>query len=246
MARINEAWRILSHPGRRAEWDRAHSPVPAPHWSPTPAEPFRRPTATEVPPSPMDSGRVVIGVVAGVGLLVAVLMIGISAASQPPDERLRFTGADLSFAYPSDWRLSEGDGTDTSSHRVIAHLVTFAVEPEELCTSFANPCQLTGDAIPPGQASIVISAWEGGPPPVPDPVVSRPFGLDADTIIGGQPAAFEMQADDGTVTAWWQLSPPGFPDRWIEVRADIGGPELERAAMLAEVEAMLASVEFDP
>lgn len=251
MARINEAWRILADAGRRAQWDRAHSTVTAPHWAPAPApppaEPFRRPSsAPDVPPSPMDSGRVVIGVLAGVGLLLAVLMIGISAASQPADERLRFTSDELSFAYPPDWSLTPGDGTDAPGHRVVAHLVTFGVEPEQVCTSFAKPCELTGEALPPGQASIVISAWEGGTPPVPDPVVSRPYGLHADAIIGGQPAAFEMRpSEDGTLAAWWQLSPPGFPDRWIEIRADVSGPEIEEAEVLAEVGEMLGTIEFE-
>lgn len=249
MARINEAWRTLSDAGRRAQWDRSHSLAAARHWAPAPppSQPFRRPTAApDVPPSPMDSGRVVIGVLAGVGLLLAVLMIGISAASQPADERLRFTSGELSFAYPPDWSLTPGDATDPVGHRVLAHIVTFAVEPAQLCTSFARPCELTGDAIPPGHASIVISAWEGGTPPVPDPVVSRPFGLDADAIIDGQPAASEYRrAQDGTLVAWWQLSPPGFPDRWIEIRADISGPQREQDEMLSDVENMLSTAEFE-
>jgi hypothetical protein len=109
-----------------------------------------------------------------------------------------------------------------------------------MCTSFESPCQLEGAAIPSGEASILITAWERGTPPVPDPVVSRPFGLDADAIIGGKPAAFEIE--DGV--AWWQLSPPGFPDRWVEVRAEITGLQRERQDMLDDIAALLESLEF--
>ena len=71
-----------------------------------------------------------------------------------------------------------------------------------------------------------MTVWEGGSPPVPDPVTARPYGLDADRIIGGNPAAFEIRnAARESAVAWWQLSPPDFPDRWIEVRADIAGLE---------------------
>ena len=246
MARINEAWHVLSDPVRRARWERLNTIIAPPHWAPAPVEPMRRPSAAATaPPSPMDSGWVAIGVLASVALVVAALMIGVSLASQPTDDRLRFAGEELTFAYPPDWILAPGDETDPADHRVIAHLVTFAVEPEQLCTSFADPCQLSGRAIPHGEASVEITAWEGGTPPVPDPVISRPFGLDADAIIGGKPAAFELrEVADDSVVAWWQLSPPGFPDRWIEVRAEISGQEIEREGMLGALGGLMASLQF--
>ena len=246
MARINEAWHILSDPIRRARWERLNTIIAPPHWAPAQVEPMRRPrAAATAPPSPMDSGWVAIGVLAGVALVVAVLMISVSLAAQPADDRLRFAGEELTFAYPPDWILAPGDETDPADHRVIAHLVTFAVEPEQLCTSFAEPCQLSGRAIPHGEASVEITAWKGGAPPVPDPVISRPFGLDADAIIGGKPAAFELrEVADDSVVAWWQLSPPGFPDRWIEVRAEISGQEIEREGMLGALGGLMASLEF--
>jgi DnaJ-like protein len=246
MARINEAWHILSDPMRRARWERLNTVIAPPHWGPAPVEVARRPRPVpQAPPSPMDSGWVAIGVLAGVVVVVAALMIGVSLASQPSDDRLRFSGDELSFAYPPDWQMAEGDGTDPVDHRVIAHLVTFAVDPDQLCISFADPCDLAGEAIPPGEASVLITAWQGGTPPVPDPVTSRPFGLDADAIIGGEPAAFEIREESpDSITFWWQLSPPGFPDRWIEVSAEVSGQELEREAMLDAIGRVMTSLEF--
>ena len=249
MPHINDAWRVLSDPRRRARWDRDHTVVEPPqHWAPTPAGPTASPMPRprpSAPPSRMDSGWVAFGVVAGAALLVAVVMIGVSVASQPFDDRLRFTSDELAFAYPPDWIFAAGSETDAADHRVVAHLVTFGVEPIQLCTSFTDPCGLTGDRIPPGEASIVITAWQGGTPPVPDPVVSRPFGLDADDIIGGQPAAIETRrGEEGTTITWWQLSPPGFPDQWIELHAEISGLELDRTAMLEQINAVIDTVSF--
>jgi hypothetical protein len=251
MARINEAWHILSDPGRRARWDRRHTVVTAaPHWSAAPAaERIRRrsrPSVPEAPPSRMDSGWMAAAVVVGVAVVVTVVMIGVAAVSGPPDERKQFAGPEVRFAYPDSWYLAPGDGTDPPGHRVIAHLTSFHVTPVEECTSFSEPCRWSVEDLPSGAASVLITAWEGDEPPVPEPVIRRPAGLDADAIVGGRPAAFDLRsAGDDAYVAWWQLSPPGFPDRWIEVRADVRGGELERTRLFGQLEAILESLEFD-
>ena len=78
-----------------------------------------------------------------------------------------------------------------------------------------------------------------------------PYGLDADDIIGGQPGSHQPGHTLGpcrrpSLSSWWQLSPPGFPDRWIEVNAEIGGQEFERQEMIASIEAVLETLEFQP
>ena len=123
---------------------------------------------------------------------------------------------------------------------MIAHLVTFPVGDDELCTNFDDPCQLTGDEMPAVGASIVMTAWEGGTPRISDPV-----DLD-DGEIGGAPAAFRVEREGRRETvAWWQLSPPGFPDRWIEVRADIAGLQRERQDLFDQIVEVLDSLEFE-
>jgi hypothetical protein len=253
MARINEAWRILSIPARRARWDQARTVIESAHWAPAPAPGAttvpRRPAAPTHPPSARDSGWLAVGAIGIAALVVAAVMVGISmAASEAPDEQVRplFTGEELSFRLPDGWIATPGATGQPAGHRVIAHIVTFDVEPTQLCTEFAEPCTLTGDAIPPGEASVVLTAWQGGTPPVPEPLVQRVYGLDADRIIGGEPAAFEWQSTAGGAIAWWQLSPPGFPDRWIEVPAEISGQFIERNTMLNEIDTMLASLTFEP
>jgi DnaJ domain len=246
MARINEAWHVLSDPIRRARHDRATPVVAPPHWAP-PVSQSRQPRPRVAPNAPatrQDSGWLAVGVVAGVGLLLAAFMIGVSLTAQPVDDRLTFSSDELTFAYPGDWIVAPGDAAGPPEHHVIAHLATWGVDPEQLCTSFGKPCALAAGEAPPGEASIVITAWQGGTPPVSDPVVSRPFGLDADAMIGGRPAATEFRRVEDGAVAWWQLSPPGFPDRWIEVRADIGGQPLDWDRMLGQIQAVLDSVEF--
>ena len=244
MVRINEAWGVLSDAIRRARWDREHTVVLPPHWAARPEVPVRPPPRPTSPSSALDSGWLAVVVVGFAAIVVAGAMLLIGQTS--PSEAVagdRFTSADLTFTHPTDWRATAGTD-DGSSHRVIAHITTFDPGGGDPCTTFGVPCDLTADAIPPGEASILITAWSGGTPPVPEPLRSRPYGLDAQRIIGDAPAAFRLERHDTDAVAWWQLSPPGFPDRWIEVRAEIGGRELEQTGMLGQIEAMLKTVEF--
>jgi hypothetical protein len=248
MARINEAWRVLSDPARRARWDREHAVVVPPHWAARPEAPVRRaPTQRPVPDSALDSGWLAVGVVAVLAVAVIGVMglIGLASAGSVDEVGTRFSSSELSFRYPDDWRVYPGED-DAVEHRVVAHAATFGFDAGMRCTSFGDPCQLNGDAIPPGEASIIVTAWGDGTPPVPDPVRARPFGLDAQRFFGGSPAAFGLERGVDAAIAWWQLSPPGFPERWIEVRADIGGRRLEQDAVLAQIEQVLATIEFGP
>jgi hypothetical protein len=55
-----------------------------------------------------------------------------------------------------------------------------------------------------------------------------------------------MAVDRGRRDCLVATEPPGFPDRWIEVRAEISGQEIERNTMLNEIDTMLASLTFEP
>lgn len=249
MVRINEAWRVLSDAARRARWDRAHTVVqPAPWATPAPFDRARRPTARHVtPPEAQDSAWLAVAVVGVVGVLIVLAMAFIALSNAPAAPDLpRVAAGELSFANPQEWVIAAGEEVQPADHRVLAHIVTYGIEQFSVCTNAAEPCELTGDVVPPGEASIVITAFESGTPPVPDPIQRRAYGLDAQRIIGGEPAAFRLRRLTDWAEAWWQLSPPGFPGRWIEVRADIGGRVLEQDEMMAQIEGLLATVEFAP
>jgi hypothetical protein len=251
MARINEAWHVLSDVNRRARWDRLHaSPAvgpPPPHWAAAADGPRqRRPAPTPpAPPSPMDSGWAAASVVIGAVVLIGVVMVGVSLAAAPADDRIRFEDEAIAFLHPPEWVVAAGVPDDPPAHRVVAHLVTYGVDPDLLCTAYGDECGLDVTRIPSGEASIIVTSHEGGTPRVPEPVVSRPYGLDADAMYGGRPAAFEREEVDArTEVLWWQLSSPGFPDRWIEVRAVVRGLALDREAVRGEIEVLLESVEL--
>ena len=243
MVRINEAWHVLSDVNRRAKWDRQHTIVePAPWRVPDVAEEPRRrraPTPPPAPPTPMETPQRLAGLAIGLLAAVAAVAAVLALSSRPPESTALYQGEDVSFTYPADWTLNEGDAGQDPAHRVIAHLVTFPVSDEEVCTSFDDPCPLTGEGMPAAGASVVMTAWEGETPRIADP-----DDLDADEI-GGAPAAFRIErAGRRETVAWWQLSPPGFPDRWIEVRADIAGLQRERQDAFDDIEAVLESLEF--
>jgi len=247
MGRANEAWAILSSPMRRAAWDRDHAVIAAPHWTAARVTARRPDPVPSAPPSRTDSGWVAAAVVLGTVVFIGVAMVGLSFAVGPSDDRVRFESRELAFLHPPEWIVAAGDGSSNESHRVVAHVVTFGIEPDALCTAFDEPCAIDGEAIPPGEASLIMTAWDEGTPPVPDPVVTRPFGLDADAVIGGRPAAIDTQdLGDDTLLVWYQLSPPGFPNRWIEVNVLVRGPSLDQARILDEVALLLDTVEFDP
>lgn len=251
MSRINEAWNVLSSPARRARWDNAHPLLPPPpaHWTPArpgfEADRARPQAAPEVPPSRMDSGRWVFLVIAGAFVLVGAAMIGINAAFGQQDGRSDFTSEELTLKHEPSWSVYPGDAEVVDGRRVIAQLASFGLLDEERCTAARKPCLLTGERMPEAQVSVVITSFTEGTPPEPEPVVARPYGLDADAIIGGKPAVVEITEVDDVYVAWWQLSPPGFPDRWIQVRADFRAPHpIDRDRIINALQMLVDSMEF--
>jgi hypothetical protein len=247
MARINEAWSILGSTSRRARWDADHQVVQAPHWAAAPAEPMRRRgTATArpepspaPPPSRFDSPWAAASVVLGAVALVAVVLTGLAIAGGDTDDRVVFATEDISFLVPSDWIVEPGAGSDSPEHRVLAHVVTYGEDRQRLCTTFGDPCRLTVEMIPPGNASVIVTAWADGEPPL-STAGSR-------LEIGGRPAAYELrEVEDDVSVARWQLSPDGFPERWIEVRAVIRGLSLDRDRVLRELDDLLETATLGP
>ncbi len=248
MARLNDAWHTLSDPGRRTAWDNRHRTLEPAHWRPAPVDAPQRaaPRPPVAPPSRMDSPWIVLVVLGSIAVLVATVMIGVAAISAPPQRAtFRFSTPQLQLDYPEGWSHARGAADQPPEHRIVLHLVSYAMPAADLCTTFGEPCAPAPEDVPPGEASVVIIAYEGGTPPEPEPIVSRPFGLDADDMIGGRPVAIERHpAGPGRTLVWWQLTPPGFPDRWIEVNAVIAESDLENSDVLGEVEDMLESMEF--
>ena len=240
MARITEAWRILGDPVRRARWDREHFPgIGASPWTAPVVQPApNRPRAAKAPPSRMDSGWLVAVGVIGFTILLGGLMLSLSLAVGPPAQTRTFTSDEVTFDYPSAWTLTPAVDVDAdATHRVIAHLTSFSTDTDERCIVFTIRCHWEERALPAGGASIQLFEYTDVPPPGPEP--------DRSLLIGGRPSArAQTTVGDEFLSAWWLLSPPDYPDRWIEVRAEIRGGELERGRRMAQIDAMLDSLEF--
>jgi hypothetical protein len=248
MARINEAWSILGSTSRRARWDADHRVVQPPHWAAAPPEPMRtrgpgavraEPAQAPPPPSRFDSPWAAAAVVLGAVVLIAVVLTGLAIAGGDADDRVAFATDEISFLVPSDWVVEAGSGSDSPEHRVVAHLVTYGEDRERLCTTFGDPCRLTIEMIPPGNASVIVTAWAEGEPPL---------SLAGSRLeIGGRAAAYELrEVEDDVSVARWQLGPDGFPERWIEVRAVIRGLSLDRDRVLRELDDLLETATLGP
>ncbi len=245
MARINEAWHILSDPTRRARWDQRHGGAFAqPHWTAAPPTPYReaapRPVAEPAPsPAGTGSGRAVAALIAIVAVGIGAFMVFLSTVVSPAASLESLDTNVLSAQYPVEWVSVVGDGDDAPEHRVVAHIATWNADPARLCTTYGETCGIQTANIPPGEASVLITSHEGSEPPAPEP--------GDELTIGGAPAAYELTSvEPGLALAWWQLSPPDFPERWIEVRALIRetAPPQSGSEVLTEIEAMLATLEF--
>lgn len=186
----------------------------------------------------MDTGRIAILVVAGVAILVGLGYLGLYAAIGQSDIRSEFTSEEISFKYEPGWSAHPGEPEVVDGQRVVAHVASFGLRPDELCTRAGEPCLTTGETMPEGEVSIVITAWTGGTPPIPAPT--------SDFVVGGEPAPAEVTRVEDVFVAWWQLSPPDFPDRWIEVRADFrASHQIEVSRAFVAIQDLLATVEFD-
>jgi DnaJ domain len=252
MARINDAWHTLSDPARRATWDAAH-PVRRPtEVASAPVRERRSAPDPSLPRSRRDSGLFAVAVIAGAGVLPAGAMIVIAAPwaaepTPPPFGRATqtFETEDLSFQYPSGWTIAHGEDDPAAANRVVVHLTNAAIDDPTFCTTFDAYCALADKDLPTGGASVIVTAWSEGTPPEPDPIQRLPAGLTG-RMIGDAPAAFRLNRGSEQSVAWWQLSPPDFPDRWFEVRADIAGDMNRQDRLLGAIEAILATVRFGP
>ena len=242
MSRINEAWSVLSSPTRRARWDRDHALAPRAHWAAAPATtaaPLRPRTAAAAgPPTVRDSGWLA-AVVGGAMVLLVVIAGVVLSAGGEPEGAARIDLDAISLIPPDGWSVFEGDGSDPNGHRVLAHITSYEIEDDERCRSFQDACPITPGTVPPDAVSLVITEWAAGTPPVSDPILTRPFGRDAERIIGGEPAAFDLRRLEDGAIAWWQLSPPGFPDRWIEIEAYLGGGRFDQDRSIRDIDGML-------
>ena len=247
MARINEAWYVLSSSARRARWDRAHPLVLPPAWVSTPPRtPSRPPPRPSGPPSVRESPWFAVAIAGGVTatIVIAMLLINAVAGSIPRSDEpfggaRSFSADGLSLQYPEGWSIYPGeDGRpgDGSGSAVIAQIASGAIAPENRCVSITLPCVTQRPSLGTGQVLVLITEWRGGTPPLEV--------LDAGPQVGGAPAAFRSERFRPIASFRWQLSPPDFPDRWFEVVAHAGGGDEAQDLAREVLTELLSTLEF--
>jgi hypothetical protein len=99
----------------------------------------------------------------GAGLLVVTMLFG----PLTPDVRTAAFDSPglMRMQVPAEWQVAEGEADQDPSHRVIAHVLSFPVTEDEVCTAFGDECTLGGAGVPVGEASVIVTEWTDGTPP---------------------------------------------------------------------------------
>jgi hypothetical protein len=149
----------------------------------------------------------------------------------------------LVFDYPAAWRSFRYDVVSSFTN-LIVYLATVDVP---------DPCTRTANSIACGQSyrlvpnSIVVSISGAGFPGF-DVLDGPPAGAKP-LVVGGLPAYVEQlppadRATGADSSLTWTIARPGSVDNFFRIQADIRGPDV--ADQLRQVEALVASLQFDP
>jgi hypothetical protein len=210
--------------------------------------------------------------VAVVALVAVVLIVGLrgqmilgpAAGSGSPGSPASSVGlahydrGGLAFNYPSSWALVPSD--------FVAHYgrpLAFLGTSSDLIAGRGLPTcnditpgpsdQFIGSSecgwnigVGPGQVLVTVGLSEG--PPRPGPIdTADPSQLPLGgryVTVGGLPATYAETTDGDTLTMSWMLSVPENLMSRFTIDAQIVGPGTE--TMRAQVEAMVASIRYDP
>ena len=171
-----------------------------------------------------------------------------SSSPAPAGSLAHFDRDGLAFDYPASWKTSVS-GLNMHYITILDFLGTgsglatcTAITPgpsDKFISSEECGANLTVGA---GQVMVELSSQDGPPRGGPiDP--NDPSGLDPAgkyVTVGGLPAIFE----DSGATLDWTLSVPGDIESRYLIHAEIKGPGEDE--MRAEVEALVASIRYDP
>jgi hypothetical protein len=205
-------------------------------------------------------------VAAAVLALVAVAMLPLAigarlnlvaekshAPTAAPTGLAHFDRDGLAFDYPAAWMATTSgqnmhyvtvlDYIGTGSG--LATCVPVTPGPTDQFISGTN----CGANVSVGPGQVVVELMRQDGPPRPGAInPSDPSGLDPTSkyvTVGGLPAIFtEGRSTDSPVTLDWTLSVPGELSSRYQIHVEMKAPGLDE--MRAEVEALVASVQYDP
>ncbi|HET6744649.1 MAG TPA: hypothetical protein VFH90_02235, partial [Candidatus Limnocylindria bacterium] len=151
---------------------------------------------------------------------------------------------DVVFWHPREWAWFGIDDAPVIRFTVLGYLATIPIDTESMCTRTANSveCNFARYQLAPGTLTIrVTSGGRPGGGPVWDDNV--PAGMQR-VVVAGMPGLFDEQPGDGTRILHWSIARPNAMWNSYEIFAEIRPPN--EAEMRAQIEAMLASLEFVP
>lgn len=164
-------------------------------------------------------------------------------ASAPASDLRTFDENGIAFAYPAAWREFHYSVTSSFSS-VIAYLAT--VDVPEPCTTTVDPSFTTiacADHVVLTPGSLVVTITSNGFPGF-DMSGPRPSGTTA-LIVDGLPAYVEtVSTNSSDLSLRWTISSPGSVDNYYAIDARMQGPGL--VAMRAQLDALIASIRYDP
>jgi hypothetical protein len=151
---------------------------------------------------------------------------------------------DVVVWHPREWAWFGIEDAPMKGFTVLGYLATIPIDTESMCTRTANSveCNFARYQLAPGTLAIrIISGGRLGGGPVWDDKV--PAGMQR-VVIGGMPGLFDEQPGDGTRVLHWSIARPNAMWNTYELFAELRPPN--EAQMRAQIEAMLASLEFVP
>lgn len=163
-----------------------------------------------------------------------------SPTDTPAGDSVRLDLGGVVLDYPADWVFHESRFV-SSFYTVLGYLTTGGFDPGAPCTQDRRDqggCNLSLHPLEPGGVLVRFELW--GPPGIGIGARS------AETIatVRGMPAYFSETESADTVTLTWRTRTPGSPNSWYEIEANMRGPGTDE--LRHEVEAMIASLRFDP
>ncbi len=155
-----------------------------------------------------------------------------------------FSQDELRFDYPAAWRYFPISGFTTSFYDVRGYLASTPVDTSRICvtTPSSTSCNARGYDLSPG--NIVITVGGGGMPMDPIAFFDHPEQGTRMTV-GGMATVFSYeQPSSDHILLTWKIERPRAFGNWVQLDADILGPGQDQRR--AEVEALIASLHFDP
>lgn len=167
-----------------------------------------------------------------------------ASPTSTPSGLRAFDGDGMTFDYPATWGFYPLQ-VSMSFSTTIGYLASTPVDTDAICqrSSSSLTCNFEGYDLPPGNVVIELAyaAW-----PISDPVefYNRP-AVGSRTTVGGMATVFsEEPAGTDRIRLRWQIARPDAFGNWIQIDADIRGPEMD--ALREQVDALIASFRFVP